>query len=587
MPLPDSFLQELVNRNPIEDVASSYVRTKQRGRTSVGLCPFHGEKTPSFTLYPETNSFYCFGCGAGGDVITFIKKIENLSYIDAVRFLSDRVGIKMPDDKTDDTVSKLRMRILEANRDAARFFNQTLYSPEGRVGLEYYYSRGYTDQTIRRFGLGYAPDSYYTLVNEMHKLGYKDEELVAAFLTYRSKKSPDKVYDIFRNRVIIPIINVHGNVIAFGGRVLDDSKPKYLNTSDTLVYKKTNGLFALNFAKSSKDNSLILCEGYMDVIALHQAGFTNAVAALGTSFTEEHARLAARYANEAILVFDSDAAGQKGTRRAIALLRQTGMHIRIVNIPGGKDPDDFIKLYGADRFKLLLDRSSNDIEYQLIELARLHPLDTADGRVSYLREASILLSRLSSPIERDVYAGRLSAELSVSKDAILEQVERYKKSDIRKYKKMELSQAVRSSEDMVKKINPQAGSNIRASHAEEGLLGLLILHPDYITAVSERLPPDTMITDFNRKLYEYLLKRHEQGLIIELVFLSAEYDADEMAYISRMVQKAREGIHSPEQAVEYVNVIHNEHKLLGLNDPEQLSDDKIKEMLDAMRAQKK
>ncbi|MDD2418581.1 MAG: DNA primase [Oscillospiraceae bacterium] len=587
MPLPDSFLQELVSRNPIEDVASSYVRTKQRGRTSVGLCPFHGEKTPSFNLYPETNSFYCFGCGAGGDVITFVKRIENLSYIDAVRFLSDRAGIKMPDDKTDDTISKLRMRILEANRDAARFFNQFMYSPEGKVGLEYYHSRGYNDQTIRRFGLGYTPDNYYALVNEMHKLGYKDDELVAAFLAYRSKKSPNKVYDIFRNRVIIPIIDVHGNVIAFGGRVLDDSKPKYLNTSDTLVYKKTNGLFALNFAKSSKDNTLILCEGYMDVIALHQAGFTNAVAALGTSFTGEHARLAARYANEVILVFDSDAAGQKGTQRAIALLRQTGMHIRVVSIPGGKDPDGFIKLYGADRFKLLLSRSANDIEYQLIELARLHPLDAPDGRVAYLREASILLSRLSSPIERDVYAGRLSAELSVSKDAILDQVERYKKSDIKQFKKLELSQAVRNSENMVKKINPQAGTKIRAAHAEEGLLGLLILHPDYINAVSQRLSPDTMITDFNRELYKFLLKRHEQGLIIELVFLSAEYDEDEMAYISRMVQNARESTHSPEQAVEYVDVIQNEHKLSGLNDPNQLSDDEIIKMLDTMRAQKK
>ena len=587
MPLPDSFLQELVSRNPIEDVVSSYVRTRQRGRTAVGLCPFHGEKTPSFTVYPESDSFYCFGCGAGGDIITFIKKIENLSYIDAVKYLADRAGLKMPDDNVDDTISKLRMRILEANRDAARFFHQALYSPEGRTGLDYYYSRGYTDQTIRRFGLGYAPDSYYALANEMHKLGYKEDELTAAFLAARSKRSPDKIFDIFRNRVVIPIIDVRGNVIAFGGRVLDDSKPKYLNTSDTPVFKKTNGLFALNFAKSSKDNSLILCEGYMDVIALHQAGFTNAVAALGTSFTEDHARLVARYASEAILVFDADAAGQKGAQRAISLLRQTGVHIRVVTIPNGKDPDEFIRLYGAERFKLLIERSSNDIEYQLIELARQHPLDTTDGRVSYLREASILLSRLSSPIERDVYAGKLSAELSVSKDAILDQVTRYKKADIKKYQKQELSQAVRHSEDIMKKINPQAAAHLRASKAEEGLLGLLLLHPDYFRCVSPRLTPESMVTDFNRELYRRLLKRHEQGMLIELAFLSAEYEDDEMAYITRMVHNARDRTHTPEQAIEYIDVIQNEHSLLALSDPEQLPDDKIREMLAAMRAQKK
>ena len=331
MALPDMFLQELISRNPITDVVSSYVRLRQRGRTAVGLCPFHGEKTPSFTVYPETSSFYCFGCGAGGDTITFIKKIENLSYIDAVRFLADRCGMKMPDDKTDDAVSRLRMRILEANRDAARFFHRMLYSPEGREGLEYFYKRGYTDKTIRRFGLGYAPGNN-SLLHEMRRMGYKDDELTAAFLAARSKRN-NQLYDIFQRRVIIPIIDIRGNVIAFGGRVLDDSKPKYINTSDTLVFKKSNGLFALNFAKASKEGSIILCEGYMDVISLHQAGFQNAVAALGTSFTKEHALLLSRYANEAILIFDADSAGQKGAQRAISYLRQSGIHIRVVTIP--------------------------------------------------------------------------------------------------------------------------------------------------------------------------------------------------------------------------------------------------------------
>lgn len=586
MPLPDAFLQELISRNPIDDVVSSYVRVKRRGRNSVGLCPFHGEKTPSFTVYSETSSFYCFGCGAGGDVITFIKKIENLSYIDAVRFLADRAGLKMPDEHTDDTISKLRMRILEANRDAARFFHQCLYAPEGRVGLEYYYSRGYTDQTIKRFGLGYAPDSFHELLDYMRKKKYNDDELKAAFLVAKSSRTGN-YYDIFRNRVIIPIIDIRGSVIAFGGRVLDDSKPKYINTSDTLVFKKTNGLFALNFAKASKENSLILCEGYMDVIALHQAGFTNSVAALGTSFTEEHARLVARYASEAILVFDSDSAGKKGAQRAISLLRKTGMHIRVITIPNGKDPDEFIKTYGAERFKLLIDRSSNDIEYQLIELGRMHSLDTTDGRVSYLREAAILLSRLNNPIERDVYAGKLSAELSVSKQAILDQISRYQKSDIKKHQKQELSHAVKQSEGVMRKVNPQAATHLRAARAEEGLLGLLILHPDFIKSVSQRLNPESMVTDFNKGLYERLLSRFNEGQLIDLAFLSSDYEDDEMAYISRMVQNARENVCTTELAAEYADIIKNEHSMLAFNNPDQLPEDKINEMLDVLRSQRK
>lgn len=583
MPLPDSFLQELVSRNPIEDVVSSYVRTKRRGRTEVGLCPFHGEKTPSFTVYPETSSFYCFGCGAGGDVITFIKKIENLDYLDAVRFLADRAGIKMPEDKADDAVSRLRVRVLEANREAARFFHRTLYEPQGRAGLEYYYSRGYTDHTIRRFGLGYAPDSFHALLDEMRRKGYKDEELTAAFLAKRSTRGSGGCYDIFRNRVMIPIIDIRGNVIAFGGRVLDDSKPKYLNTSDTLVFKKTNNLFALNFAKNSKEGSLILCEGYMDVIALHQAGFGNAVAALGTSFTEEHARLIARYVNEVVLVFDADAAGQKGASRAIALLRETGVHIRVITIPDGKDPDEFIKLHGPERFKLLVDRSANDVEYQLIELGRKYPLKTADGRVAYLREAAQLLARLSSPIERDVYAGKLAADLSVGKDAILAQVDHCLSLRRRQQEKKRLSQAVRQAEEGVRKANPEASEHLRASRAEEGLLGLLILCPDYLRSVSEKLPPDAMITAFNRRLYERLLERQRQGLLIELAFLAGDYDADEMAYISRMVQNARESAHTPEQASEYVQVILDERRALPLSDTAGPSLEQINEFLAAKR----
>ena len=585
MPLPDSFLQELLSRSDIESVVSSYVNVKRRGRNLVGLCPFHGEKTPSFTVYPETASFYCFGCGAGGDVITFIKRIENLDYIDAVKFLADRAGMKMPENDVNDAASRLRLRILEANREAARWFHSNLYTPDGRVGLEYFRSRGYTDQTIRRFGLGYAPDSFGALRDHMRGKGYKDEELTAAWLAARGKKSGG-IYDIFRARAMVPIIDIRGNVIAFGGRVLDDSKPKYLNTADTLAFKKTNNLFALNFAKSSGGKQLILCEGYMDVIALHQAGFTNAVAALGTSFTAEHARLIARYAEEVILVFDADSAGQKGTQRAIGLLRQTGVDIRVISIPDGKDPDEFIKHHGPERFRLLLERSANDVEYRLIALGKRHMLGTADGKVAYLREAAALLAELQSPIERDVYAGKLSAELGVNKSAILDQVQELMERRKKQQKSRQLSQIVRNTENTIKKVNPDAAAHPRAVSAEEGLLGLLLLNPDYIGRIAGGLPPEMFATDFNRGLYQRLIQRYESGQPVDLAFLSADYDGDGMGYISRMIRDARERVNSLEEAGRYAGVIEEEFRLQSLNDPRGMSDEKISEVLEALRKAK-
>lgn len=585
MPFPDAFLQELISKNDIEAVVSSYVRMRRRGRNLVGLCPFHGEKTPSFTLYPETASFYCFGCGAGGDVITFIKRIENLDYIDAVRFLADRAGMQMPENGVNDATSKLRLRVLEANRDAARIFHSILYSPEGKAGLDYYHSRGYTDATIRHFGLGFAPDSYYVLLNAMRKKGYSDEVLTSAFLC--KKGSSGNLFDIFRNRVIIPIIDIRGNVVAFGGRVLDDSKPKYLNTTDTLVFSKSQNLFALNFAKSNTNRQLILCEGYMDVIAMHQAGFTNAVAALGTSFPEEQARLIARYADEVVLIFDADAAGQKATQRAITALRSSGITVRVVSIPDGKDPDEFIKLHGAERFKLLLGRAANDVEYRMIQQAQRFDLTSADGQVAYLREVSAILAGLGSPVEREVYAGKLAAELHVSKESILSQAKYMAEKRRKQQKNRQLSQIVRDSENTIKKVNPEAVAHPRGVSAEEALLGLLILHPDFIGPVSSELPDIYIQTPFNRKLYHCLTERQRNGLLVELSFLSADYNADEMAYISRMVKDAGERVHTLEEAQKYIQILRKEYSLKDLSDPVSIEPDRIRDMLAAMREQKK
>ena len=581
MALPDSFIQELLSKNDIESVASSYVAFKRRGRNLVGLCPFHGEKTASFNLYPETNSFYCFGCGAGGDVITFIKRIENLDYIDAVKLLADRSGLKMPEQKNEnDQVSRLRLRILEANREAARIFHATLYRPEGKVALDYYHSRGYTDATIKHFGLGFAPQSWDYLLKALRAKGFKDEELVAAFLAARGRNGG--LYDVFRNRVMIPIIDIRGNVVAFGGRVLDDSKPKYINTEGTLAFSKSRNLFALNFAKNT-GRELNLCEGYMDVIAMHQAGFTNTVAALGTSFPEEQMQLIARYADRINLIFDADGAGQKATRRAIDNLRRTGLDVRVVTIPNGKDPDEFIKNNGAAAFKLLLDRAANAVEHRLLEIGRSHNLQTSEGKLAYYSEAAKLLD---SPVERDLYAGRLSEILSVSKEAILQEIDSIRRKKQRQEVKQQLPNLIRQEKREMQSVNPDAVKFERAAAAEESLLGILILHPNFIRQVRETLPPEQMMTAFNRGLYQRLLDRDRHGLMVELAFLAADYDEAGMAYITRMVRDVGDRIVTPEEVARCAAVIREEYSLRHMTDPASASDEDIQAMMDALRKRK-
>jgi len=582
MALPESFIRELIARNDIESVASSYVNFKRRGKNLVGLCPFHGEKTPSFNLYPETESFYCFGCGAGGDVITFIKKIENLDYIDAVKLLANRAGMQMPEDTRDDRTSYLRMRILEANREAAKFYHAQLSTPAGKIALDYYRGRGYTDATIRHFGLGYAPAEWDALGKHLRSKGFKDEELQAAFLSRRGKNGGS--YDLFRGRAMIPIIDIRGAVVGFGGRVLDDSKPKYINTENTLVYSKSNNLFALNFAKSA-GRELILCEGYMDVIAMHQAGFTNAVAALGTAFPQEQVRLITRYADKVNLIFDADEAGQKATRRALEALRPTGIDIKVITVPDGKDPDEFIRRNGAAKFRLLMERSSNAMEYRLMTLASAQDISTPDGKVRYLKEATALLAGCSA-VERDIYAGRLSEQLGVSKDAILQQIRDVARRKERYEAKQELSRAVKQDMTALRKVNPDAEKFPRAAQAEETLIGVLILHPDMIPKAAEALPVDKMVTAFNARLYRYLIDRKAAGLLIELPFFSADFEDTEMAYITRAVETANKSAFTWEDAQKYVQIILEEHALRGLKEPETLENADIEDILAVMRERK-
>lgn len=548
--IPDSFIQELKYNSDIEQVISSYVNIKRRGRNLVGLCPFHSEKTPSFTVYPDSQSFYCFGCGAGGDVITFIKKIENLEYVEALRFLAKRANMNLPEDVEGDKTARLRTRVLEQNRKLARFYHEQLIGPGGRAALSYLRERGIADRTIRHFGLGFAPPGWDNARNFLRQEGFTYEEMLSAAVVVRGKN--DSVYDQFRERIIFPIIDIRGNVIAFGARTMQGSGPKYLNSSDTIAYKKSRNLFALNFAKASKQEGLILAEGYMDVIALHQAGFDNAVATLGTALTPEQTRLISQYTNSVVIAYDSDGAGQAATKRAINLFSDVGVHVKVLTVKDAKDPDEFIKKFGAKRFKMLMDGSSNAIEYEIAKIADKYDITTDDGKVSYLKEAAGLLASIYNPIERDVYASKTAHELGISKDAFLLQIQSViKKRQQREKKKDTLKIAAAEPKGMP--VNPERGKNLKAAVIEERLLAILLKNPDYFIDISHKLKEEDFVTQCNRKIYAILSERLAQHQPVDLTYLSGLFDEQEMARITGMLVSISGMQFSREDMEEYVS----------------------------------
>lgn len=588
MPFPDSFLQELKLRSDITEIASSYVNLKRHGRNMVGLCPFHGEKTPSFNIYTESGSFYCFGCGAGGDVITFIMKIENLDYVEAVKFLAQRAGMEMPENTYDDSLSKLRMRIYEANREAARFFHATLLSQRGQSGLNYLRGRALSDRTIRHFGLGFADDDWNSLCNHLKNKGFSEYEIYSANLAFK-RKNGNGIYDRFVNRVMFPIIDLRGNVIAFGGRIMTDEKPKYLNTSDTPVFKKSENLFSLNNAKSSGTRTLILCEGYMDVIALNQAGFTNAVATLGTALTNEQAVLMKRYADEVIICYDADGAGQKATARAIDILRNAGLPIKILTVPSGKDPDEFIRSKGENgsaAFKLLIEKCGNDIEYRLMKLKENYNLNTTDGKVAFLNEAVKIVATIESPIERDVFASKLCAELEIDKNAFLEQISKVKRRGRRENIKKETRQIQAELNGQSDKINREHYKKPRSSSAEEALLVYLINNPDYANSISERVTPDKFSNSLIKRYYEYVLSKIKSGYE-PLTSVSSDFNSDEVSYLYKLISTTIPAASTREAVEEYINVINEESNKLTSDKLADMSADDINDYIMKLKQNKK
>ena len=554
MAFPAPFLDELEARNPIEDVVGQYVQLKRQGSNLFGLCPFHGEKTPSFSVAPDKGIFYCFGCHKGGGVIQFIMEIENLSYPDAVRFLAKRAGLDVPEDEQYQSRYRKQERLWALCKEAARYFHAQLYGPAGAQGLAYAQKRGLTKGTLTRFGLGFAPAGWSNLMDTMKKKGYSEEELLEAGLVVKSEKGG--VYDRFRNRFMFPIIDVRGNVIGFGGRVMDDSKPKYLNSAETLIFNKRRNLFGLNFAKKSKLGYLILVEGYMDAVTLHQYGFDCAVASLGTSLTEDHAAILSKYTDRVVLIYDGDAPGQAATQRAIPMLERTGVQVKVLKMRGAKDPDEFLKKYGADRFKLLLEESENPVEYQLQSLGRKFDLKDDEQRVAYLKAAADFLATLPNAVQREVYGTRAAEAAGVTYDALKLEVDKaYKRRSNREKKQQEkiLLAPAAAQQPRARTIRYD---NIRSAMAEEGVVGMCLKEPALLDQAGA-LAPGQFSSPLLGRVFGQLLQRHRQGLKVSLGVLE-DLTPEENAHMAAVAQKQQGPVN--ERALEdYMRIIRQEY----------------------------
>lgn len=581
----DLFIQQLKQYSDIERIISGYVPLSRKGRNLSGLCPFHSEKTPSFFVYPQTQSFYCFGCGAGGDVITFIRRIENLEYMEAVRFLAEKCGLTVPDSQQEDERAVQRRRILEINRETARFFHAQLMSEQGKQAYDYLTRRGRDRKTIRHFGLGYAPEGWRVLSDYLKTKGFTDEEMVAANVAVNSKRG--SVYDRFRNRVMFPIIDLRGNVVGFGGRALDDQGAKYLNTSDTPVFKKSRNLFAMNFAKTSKQPGLILAEGYMDVIAIHQAGFDNAIATLGTALTDEQARLISQYTDKVILAYDSDGPGQAATKRAINIFDEVGVKVSVLSMTGAKDPDEFIQKYGRERFAMLLDGSSNALEFELSKIRSRFDISTADGKVNFLKEACKLFAGIRNPVEREVYLTQVANELEIAPQAIHAQIRSLDKQALsrdrsrqRRDTDLYIGRMAAAKDDIQRKVN------LRYAMAEEGILYCLMKNPDFWKIVSARISEQDFVTDVNREIYRSMGQILEEGKPPEMMELSAVLSPSQMGRVSAILAGAPSQRCDEEGLNDYLRILLEHKNEKTEQEVAQMDDDALEEYVKHLAAKK-
>ena len=558
MAFPPSFLDELIARNPIEDVIGQYVSLKRSGSNMFGLCPFHGEKTASFSVSPDKGIYYCFGCHKGGGAINFMMEVEGLSYPDAVRALAKRAGMQVPEDEQYQSLYRQQERLWALHKEAARFFHSQLYAPIGKAALDYAFGRGMSKGILTTFGVGYAPDSWDSLVKAMLAKGYTEEELKESGLVTVSQKN-GRIFDRFRDRLMFPIIDVRGNVIAFGGRIIkkDSDAAKYLNSPETLIFNKRKNLFGLNLAKKTKQGFLILVEGNIDVVALHQYGFDNAIASLGTSLTEEQAALMTRYADQVVLIYDGDKAGQNATQRAIPILEKAGLQVKVLQIKDAKDPDEFLHKFGADRFKLLLEESSNRVEYQLAAIRRKYDLREDDQRVKFIAEAAEFLSTLGSAVQREVYGHRTADDAKISYDAMkLEVNKAFKRRMARERKKQEKINLA-PAQALQPKARTIRYDNMKSAMAEETVLALALKDPSLLDT-AKNLTADEFSSSLLGSVYGQLRSRHDQGLDVSLAVLDG-FSSEEMSHITGICQR-QTGPVNADAFCDCVRIIQSENR---------------------------
>ena len=580
-------IEEILLRTDIQTLIGGYVSLKRASANLKGLCPFHSEKSPSFTVYPASNSFYCFGCGAGGDQVNFIMRMERLDYPDAIEFLAKRAGITIVDDNRGQYSNQPRIdrqRMYKMNTDAAKYFNACLFSdnPDAKAALSYFTdNRQLSVATIKHFGLGYAPNSFDAFSKYMLAKGYTYDELVAGFLCGKSDRGT--YYDTFRNRVMFPIIDVSGNVIAFGGRVMDDSKPKYKNSSDTPVFKKLRNLFALNFARHDCEDSLILCEGYMDVIALHSVGITNAVATLGTAITSEQARVMSRYTKRVIISYDSDEAGTKAALRAMKLLEEVGLEVSVLSVPGAKDPDEYIKKFGVDKFKQVINGAKSKFDYSLDSILTKYDISLPQDKINALSEVEKLISNVNSMAERDVYISTVAKKFDVQAASIRSDVDRIIAGRARAYKREEGQKVRQETAGYSDRINPDFLKSPAVARNEETVLGLMLLFPNHRKKVFDEklLSVDNFITELNKRIFSYIERAYKEG-DDNLITMNEEFTLEEIGRIARMKIRRME-LSSNDDDVLY-ECIDNLKKSVDKKESEKTDTiDKLNQLLSKMR----
>ena len=568
MAIPEQFVDELVSRTDIVDLVSGYVRLNKKGNNYWGLCPFHSEKTASFSVSPDKQICYCFGCHKGGGAINFLMEMENLSFVEAVQQLAQRAGMQVPESNYDKGRKEKRERLLEMNKEAARYFHAQLYTPAGAQALDYLRRRGLSQGTLTNFGLGFAPDSWDGLLNALAEKGYDKKMVLEGGLAVSNDKG--RIYDRFRNRVMFPIIDVRGSVIGFGGRVMDDSKPKYLNSPEGPVYNKSRNLFALNIAKKTKEGRIILTEGYMDTIALHQAGFDCAVASLGTALTADHAQLLARYTKEAVIAYDGDGAGVAAAQRAIPLLEKAGLKVKVLQMRGAKDPDEFIKAYGRDAFAKLLDESTNHIEYRLEKIKSKYDLKDDAQRIEFLREATGLIATLSSAVEREVYGGRAAQTVGISAEAMAQEVKKELRRRIQRENKRQERRDLAPAANMQPDQKGLRYDNVRSAAAEEGVLRLVLLEP-MLLEQADGLTGAEFSAPLLGKVFDLLRDRHGDGRAVNLGGLAGTLTAEEMSHLARITDRPENLGHAQRALKDYIAIIRMERlKQQGGTDEELL-----------------